>query len=172
MNIVKIKQTISLIFAIGFVLFLIFYGFNEKYYNDCEVDLSLNKASQMLNGNKMALNILEKNCLWLLRAETEDFDGDGKEELAMIGGGAGCGSCNINWLYILKDSNIIFEKKTDDVDIWTTASSDGFMLKYPIRKEDEALCCPSEGIVEIYKVSRTNNSLSSFYKISEYIEQY
>lgn len=198
MHIERIKKIIPLILAGAFILFVIFYepniqnlnidksanisniiesrpsndwgvDFLDKAKNDCMgIDVYLDGAKEKLENNETALNILQDNCLWLLNYNNDDFDGDQKNEIAMITGGAGCGSCHWNVIFIIKNNRVIFEKEAEDINIWAVKDI-GFAIKYPIRKEGEPMCCPTEGIVEVYKA---NNTSESFVKVEEHIEVY
>lgn len=119
-------------------------------------DLYLDEASEKLKNNQTAINIL-KECYWLMDVVFGDFNGDKEEELAMIVSGVGCVSCNGNDLYIIKNDKVIFEKSGEDLIIKPLKDNSGFMLKEPIRKNEEALCCPSEGTVLTYKFDKEKN---------------
>lgn len=181
----QIKKVLPIILAIGFIVFVIFYEPNIQnsdvedsiidtniVKNDCMgMDVFLGGAKEKLGNNETALNILQDNCLWLLDYKNDDFDSDQKNELAMITGGVGCGSCHWNVLFIIKDNRVIFEKEQEDINIWAVKDI-GFAIKYPIRKEGEPMCCPSEGIVESYKAKNVGNIDESFDIIGQKIEEY
>src|SRR3989339_1614633 len=149
----QVKKAIPIILAIGFIIFVIFYKPNihnlnidnivntsdmiePQISNDCMgIDLYLDFAYEGLTGDQQsidkAIDILKANCLWFLNSETDDFNGDQKNEISMVAGGAGCGSCHWNLLYIIKDNRIIFEKEQEDINIWAVKGT-GFAIKYPI----------------------------------------
>lgn len=146
---------------------------NAERVGGCHgIDLRLDKASEKVGGNKKALEVLKDNCLWLLKAEIRDLTGDGEKEIAMVTAGAGCGSCHYQKIYIIKGDEIIFQKDAEDV--WFRPAEDypGFVIKYPLRKQGEALCCPTESIVESYTISKINSDYKTFYKFDEHYERY
>lgn len=143
----------------------------DKKENE-ETFFSLKNTTKRLNNNRAALEIIKKGDLWLMSANFEDFDGDGEDELAMITSGANCGSCHPNELRIIKKDKVVFYKDTYDVDIWPAKGFSGFIIKHPIFKINEPLCCPSEGTVESYKVSKDSTGTETFIKISERKEPY
>ena len=140
---------------------------------DCfGIDLRLEEAGKEVRGNKRAIELLEKNCLWLFNTQFHDLTGDKEDELIMITSGAGCASCHWNRIYILSEDKIIFQKDVEDVWFWPAENYFGFIIKYPLRREDEAYCCPTEGIVESYTVSSINSGYETFYKFDERSEPY
>lgn len=146
---------------------------NEERVDGCYgIDLRLEKAREDTGNSQKGLELLQENCLWLFDAQTHDFTGDGEEELAMITAGAGCASCHWNRIYIIKGDQVIFEKNTQDVFFWPAEDYPGFIIKYPLRRQGEGYCCPSEGIVESYTVSELDDSYQTFYKFDERSEPY
>ena len=135
-------------------------------------NLRLDEASEKVNGNPKALSILKEKCLWLMRAENEDFDGDGKKELLIYASGAGCGSCHLQDIYIIKDNEVIFYKLADDPGVRLAEKYIGFEIREPTRKDNEAMCCPSEGIIQSYRLRNGGQGLNTFYKFSEKVEPY
>lgn len=150
---------------------------NPENTNDiwgCEglVNNQLEDARITLKDNAFALGILKEKCLWLMDHSTliADFDGDGKDEIAMITSGAGCGSCHGQEIRIIKDNKVVFYKEGWEFTIRPIGNSSGFLLKQPIIKEDKGYCCPSEGVVEEYRANK--NGLEKFIKVSEFKEPY
>ncbi|GEM_PF-6278264 len=135
-------------------------------------NLRLDEASEKVNGNQKALSILKEKCLWLMRVENEDFDGDGKKELLIGASGAGCGSCHLQDIYIIKDNEVIFYKLADDPGIRLADEYIGLEIREPTRKDNEAMCCPSEGIIQSYRLQKGGQGLNTFYKFDERVESY
>lgn len=179
---IKVKDFFTQLLAILFILFVVFSYFktdnliNEQQVKgenyECTIDLYLDEARIKANNNQKALSILKENCLWLLEAKIEDYDGDNQNEIAMVTSGAGCGSCHGNILYIIKDDRVIFQKEAEDIGIQPAKDLPGFTIKHPIRKDNEPLCCPSEGIVEFYKTKGIGETNESFNKVREIVEPY
>jgi len=144
----------------------------EKVDGCYGIDLRLDEASKKLEENQKALGIMRDNCLWLFHSVVHDFTGDGEKEVAMITAPAGCASCHYQQIYIIKNEEVIFEKDTEDVWFWPAENYPGFIIKYPLRKQGEGLCCPTEGIVESYTVSNINSDYKTFYKFDEHYEPY
>lgn len=144
--------------------------------NWCEglVNNQLEDARIALKESTFALGILKEKCLWLMEHSTllADFDGDGKDEIAMITSEAGCGSCHGQEIRIIKDNEVIFYQDGWEFTIRPIENYPGFILKQPIIKEGEGFCCPSEGMVEEYKLNKDEGVLEKFIKISEFKEPY
>lgn len=146
---------------------------NIKRADGCYgIDLILKQAEKKVNNNKKSLEILKENCLRLVNAKTHDFTGDGKEDVAMITENAECDNCHQKHLYIVSEDKIIFQKDTDDIWFWPAEKYPGFIIKYPLRKQGEALCCPTDGIVENYTIKDVSSNYKTFYKFDQHIEQY
>lgn len=146
----------------------------DKVYEGCEglLNNSLVGDKLKVQNNKTAIKIIEDNCLWVLNSSLADFDGDGKDEIAMITSGAGCGSCHGQEIRIIKNDEIIFYKEGEDFSILPAKNFTGFTLEYPVRKENEGYGDPSEGIVESYKLKNSGSRIPAFYKFSEKKEPY
>ncbi|MFC1727151.1 CPBP family intramembrane glutamic endopeptidase [Patescibacteria group bacterium] len=171
------SRYLSLVFIVFFLLFasIAFYedlGFgddndfcpiieNEKVIKCIEearppdenchgIDLELNKAKNDVRENKKALELLEKNCLWLVDAQFHDLTDDNEEELTVIATDAGCTECHWSRIYVIKDDQVIFEKDAEDIAFWPT--DNGFAIAYPLRRVNETYYRPTEGIMESYQV--------------------
>lgn len=130
------------------------------------------EAKIKVDNNETALEILKQNCLQILNVVETDFDGDREKEIAMITSGAGCVSCHGQEVRIIKGDKVIFYKEGENFTVLPTKDFIGFLLKYPLRKDGEGYCCPSEGVVESYKLKAGGSELETFYKIDEKRETY
>ena len=59
-----------------------------------------------------------------------------------------------------------------DIEVRKTNKVAGFELDEPLRKADEGLCCPSEGVVTTYKYSPSDSFDNQFYSYDERVEVY
>ncbi len=81
---------------------------------------------------------------------TSDVTGDGKPEHLYITIGKGCASCHQNWIYVLSEGKRLFEMTGDDAKIFALPNGTGFIIKQPVRKKNEGMCCPTEFTTDTY----------------------
>ncbi len=144
-----------------------------KRVDDCYgIELILQQAEKKVNNNSKALEILRTNCLQLVNANVHDFTGDGKEDVAMVTSKAECNNCSQNRIYIVSENEIIFQKDSENVELWPFENRPGFAIRYPLRKQGEALCCPTESIKESYDINTLGEKYNNFYKYDEHYEAY
>src|SRR3989338_10982951 len=129
------------------------------------VDYQSEHAKSGVLNNKTAVEIIKEECLLVLDSSIiADFNGDNKNEIAMITSGAGCGSCHAQEIRIIKDDKVIFYKNGSDFTIKLTNNPIGFILEYP-----EKSLPPSPGdeyVIEGYKAIKGEGGLESFYRTS------
>ena len=124
----------------------------EETCKENNIDLHINDLDKAVKNNKKAIEIIKDECLWVQMVDKFDVTGDGKQELILNSGGAGCGSCHYRTVHILEGENVIFRIEGDDFSIEKPSLSvTGFKLLKPLRRIDEGLCCPTEYVAETYE---------------------
>lgn len=134
------------------------------------INKQLEYSKSIVNNNNTTIEIIKNNCLQVDDSSfTTDFDKDGQKEVVLITAGAGCVSCHIQEIRIIKDNKVIFYK--DGSDFWLKLVNDhsGFTLQYPVTD----LSDPESGyIIESYKAKISVNGVEYFDKVSEEKKSY
>jgi len=144
----------------------------DLFLKECPDDLYFESLPDKVKNNQAIINLLNNNCLWVLKTDIFDVTEDGISEILLTTTQAGCASCHAHIIYIFKGDELIFQRDGDDALVKRSKNSTGFDFKTPLRKQDEALCCPSEGVVTVYKYSPTKVTLNQFMILEERSEPY
>lgn len=122
--------------------------------------LHINQLEDVVKNNPVALSVVKNNCLWVHNIQQLDVTGDDKDELIINTSNAGCANCHERTIYILEGDNVIFERQGDDLQIDKTEFPIvGFQIKEPLRRYNEAMSSPTEGIVSTYSYSTNNDNV-------------
>jgi len=119
--------------------------------SSCKQDLRINELDKDVRNNRTIMDIIKTKCLWVMAVDRFDVTGDGKPELIVNVADAGCADCRTRMVVILDGENILFQKIGDEIEVNKTKFPiNGFQIREILRRQDEPLCCPTEGIVYTY----------------------
>lgn len=127
---------------------------NQEVSFDCPVDeLRLDELPNYAKNNETVKKIMIDNCYWGT-TELADTDKDGVGEIMLQTVGYDCASCHAQDIYIIDEDQVTFSYSGEDLGFVLTDK--GFSVREPIRKPDEAYCCPSESRVTRYTYTNSN----------------
>lgn len=129
-------------------------------------ELMISDMEDYLKNNGLILNLLRENCEIILGSSYLDVTGDSKPEILLNTSFSGCASCHERVVRVIDglENRVIFEMSGDGLGIEkSTFPINGIQITGPLRRNDEALCCPSEGLVRVYVYNNTAEENDFFY---------
>ncbi len=118
---------------------------------ECPVDgLRIKELPDYARDNETVKKILTDNCFWGT-TKLVNIDQDGVDEILLETVGYGCASCHAQDMYIIDGDKVTFSYSGEDLEFKLTDG--GFSIIEPIRKSNEAYCCPSEKIKKEFRYS-------------------
>lgn len=121
-----------------------------------DANLMLDQLPQYIKQNEYALNLLRKDCSFVVNSFQQDVNNDGLDETFMQTTSLDCGTgaCKARTLYIITDKDSIFYEQGAGLYFEKTGSKDEFNVVKPVQYWNERPTYSSKELVVTYKYDK------------------